>query len=382
MRNKIAILLFMVGSVLPVFSGTWLQRSSFGGVGRHRAVGVSIHNKGYIGLGHVNGTGVDISYKDWWEYDPASNSWTQKADFPIADHGAVAFSVDKKGYVGGGSYLNGEFWCYDPQMNTWTPIATCPITPGDMQGFNVGNKGYVYQYSEIAEYDPATNTWTQMADAPVSFMAWCCAFSVGSSGFIKSGASFYEFKPSQNTWIMRASCPGTMSNGSYAFSVDNKGYVTCGFSGGLSNVVDEVWSYNPGDDSWSYEGEFPGTSRRFPVAFAIGEKGYFGTGTNGVNMNDFWQFDLRNLGSFEEEISFEIYPNPSTEIVFVRFDATVFYGLEEPKVELIDVNGRVVRTIWPTAPEFSVEKRDLASGHYVLNVYSGKKIISKRVLFN
>ena len=40
----------------------WIQKSSFGGVGRHRAVGCATENKEYLGLGHVNGTGVDGGY--------------------------------------------------------------------------------------------------------------------------------------------------------------------------------------------------------------------------------------------------------------------------------------------------------------------------------
>ena len=40
------------------------------------AVGFSIGSKGYIGTGY-NGS----LYKDFWEYDPATNAWTQKADF-------------------------------------------------------------------------------------------------------------------------------------------------------------------------------------------------------------------------------------------------------------------------------------------------------------
>jgi hypothetical protein len=42
-------------------------------------VGFSIGNKGYLG------TGLDHDYpsykKDFWEYDPVANAWTQKADF-------------------------------------------------------------------------------------------------------------------------------------------------------------------------------------------------------------------------------------------------------------------------------------------------------------
>ena len=48
--------------------------------------------------------------KDFWEYDPATNAWTQKADFGgTARYGAVGFSIGSKGYIGTGSDLNGTF---------------------------------------------------------------------------------------------------------------------------------------------------------------------------------------------------------------------------------------------------------------------------------
>lgn len=77
-------LLTLVFCVIAIGSQAqyWIQKSSFGGVGRHRAVGCATENKGYLGLGHVNGTGVDISYKDWWEYDPSSDTWSQKQIIP------------------------------------------------------------------------------------------------------------------------------------------------------------------------------------------------------------------------------------------------------------------------------------------------------------
>src|SRR5207249_1321311 len=58
----------------------------------------SISSNGYIG------TGVDFNvnlYKDFWEYDPSANTWTQKADFGGSGRsGAVGFSIGSKGYIG------------------------------------------------------------------------------------------------------------------------------------------------------------------------------------------------------------------------------------------------------------------------------------------
>ena len=42
-------------------------------------------------------------YKDFWEYDPTANTWTQKADFGgTARKNAVGFSIGTKGYIGTG----------------------------------------------------------------------------------------------------------------------------------------------------------------------------------------------------------------------------------------------------------------------------------------
>ena len=44
-----------------------------------QAVGFSIGGKGYIGTGAI-WSPTWIYYKDFWEYDPVANTWTQKED--------------------------------------------------------------------------------------------------------------------------------------------------------------------------------------------------------------------------------------------------------------------------------------------------------------
>ena len=51
-------------------------------------------------------------FADFWEYDPSTNVWTQKADFGGgARSGAVGFSIGSKGYIGTGGA--NDFWEYD-----------------------------------------------------------------------------------------------------------------------------------------------------------------------------------------------------------------------------------------------------------------------------
>lgn len=363
------------------FGTPWIKKANFGGVGRHRAVGIAIANKGYMGLGHVNGTGVDISYKDWWQYDPASDTWTQKANYPVNNHGAVSFATSTRGYVGGGSALSNEFYEYNPITNTWSPIAPCLISPGDTQGFSVNEKGYVYQTNQLAEYDPNNNIWTMKTPAPVSFGSWSCSFSNNSSGFIKSGTNFYEYKPANDSWMQRATFPGLMSNGSSAFGRDGKGYVTCGYVGGLSIVTNEVWEFDPGSNEWKYICEFPGTSRRFPVAFSINGKGYFGTGTNGINLNDFWSFDFEPLETNENsEFSIYTYPNPVTSELIIKTGAPLLSN--NCKLTLFNLSGEKISEFDLNEETQTIENLEYINGIHIYTIHNDERIITTgKILF-
>ena len=70
-----------------------VQKADFGGGKRYAATGFTIGSKGYIG------TGSDGSKnrKDFWEYDPVANTWTQKVNLGgDARYAAVGFSVGER----------------------------------------------------------------------------------------------------------------------------------------------------------------------------------------------------------------------------------------------------------------------------------------------
>ena len=378
-KRVVAVFSFCFFSTV-LFANTWQQKPSCGGIGRHRGTGISIGNKGYMGLGHLNGTGVDVSYKDWWEYDPASNSWTQKANFPVAVHGATAFGTATHGYVGGGSSLTNQFYAFHPQSNTWTPIANCPFNPGDTQGFSVKNKGYVYIGNQLAEYNPVQDSWELKAVAPFNFANWSCSFATESSGFIKSGNKLVEYKPSSNQWILRANFPGLMTNGGAGFSIDGKGYVACGFSGPLSAVTDEVWEFNPGNNTWSTVSEFPGSPRRFHVAFAIHNRGYLGGGTDGTNFNDFWQF-FDNSMALQPTISIQdqlqVYPNPAIESLtfdFQSIDPSLWMACE---LRIFSATGHVISQQKITSHVMGINRNSLPAGIYYYTIQNAFNVVAK-----
>ena len=78
MKRSPLLYVFLFFSLNSAIAGDWIQKASFGGVARHRASGCATTNKGYMGLGHMNGTGINILYNYWWEYDPASMTSNKK----------------------------------------------------------------------------------------------------------------------------------------------------------------------------------------------------------------------------------------------------------------------------------------------------------------
>lgn len=382
--KKYLLLSITLLSFHSAFCQAWIQRTNFGGVGRHRASGFSIGNRGYIGIGHVNGNNINISYNDFWSYDPSSDSWTQIANYPVPNYGAIAFSTSTRGYIGGGAALNSEFYEYNPQTNLWTAIQNCPVAPGDQGCFSVNDKGYVIFGNALYEYDPATGNWTQKQFAPTTFATWCVGFSSGSSGYIKSNSGLYEYKPLYDLWVQRASFPGLASNSSGAFVRGGKAYIVSGFVGSLANVTSEVWEYNPGNNVWTRLNDFPGTSRRFSVAFTINDRGYFGTGTNGINLNDFWE--LNDNVSVNELTSTNVvihaFPNPATEFVRITLEHETITTGSIVEVKMYSTNGELVDETVMTANSCDIFRNTKADGIYIYYLLAdGKLLGSGKVIF-
>ncbi len=199
-------------------SNTWAQKANVGGSGRMDAVGFSIESKGYIGTGL--GTGGYL-LNDFWEYDPATNTWTQKANFGGSPrYGAVGFTISGKGYIGTGLGINSnysahyynDFWEYDPSTNTWTQKANFGGSARYYAvGFSIGTKGYIGTgldsnnvRNDFWEYDFTTNAWTQKANFGGSARENAVGFSIGTQGYIGIGQSFSGFD--NDFWQYTPSC--------------------------------------------------------------------------------------------------------------------------------------------------------------------------------
>lgn len=298
------------GSVMLSVSNTgnsWTQKNDLDGIARYGAVGFSIGNKGYIGTGWNSVT----RYKDFWEYDPATDAWTQKANFGnatgTARYGAMGVATATKGYIGLGNDATGfknDFWEYDPVANTWTQkLNFIGTARANAAAFELGGIIYVGtgedaggNTNDFYRYNPTSNTWLIRANFPGVVRRLAVGFATSTRGYMGTGftglvnlSDFYEYNPTLNTWTTKTPYAGGGVRDAVAFNIGNRGYIGTGF---ISTArVKTFWEYNPATDVWAKRADFGGTSRTGAVGFSIGSKGYIGTGNAGAATKDFWEYE-------------------------------------------------------------------------------------------
>jgi hypothetical protein len=317
----------------------WTQKADFGGGGVRNSSGFSVGDKGYIVGGLIHFPFSSTVYKKFlWEYNPATNIWLQKADFPISQGMAVgtAFSIGDKGYYGlgeNGNTITNNFWEYYPANDTWTQKSNCIISLGNPPAsFTINGKGYVHRI-DLVEYDPILNTWTQ-----------------------------------------KSSCPN-YNNFPWAFSIGNYGYIL--EDGNLSNNDGRMWRYDAASDTWVKIAAVPYTGGD-GVGFCIGTNGYYGTGSHGY---EFWEYypDSCDAGIVtqvkpveQSKPTVQVYPNPfKTQTTF-----SLSVELKNAVLKIYDISGREVKRVNFTGKQVSIEREGLQSGVYIYSLSTNTQVIA------
>jgi len=383
----------------------WTKKSDFGAFKRERAVGFAVNGKGYVG------TGIDTTEtvrKDWWEYDATLDTWTQKANLPgSVRRNAVGFPIGNKGYVGmgidsteafTGTILN-DFWEYNPGTNTWTQKANYPGSAGIgvyfATGFELDGKGFVccgkigadLYTDEFWEYKPLSDTWTKRADFPGGERYQLCSFVVNGKAYVGLGAEYntylrdiWEYQTATDTWIQKSDFAGGDRGSVTTFVISQRAFVCLGVDGGLKK---DLWEYDPFQDSWTARASYDGSERKGAVGFTINGKGYAGTGDGysgkKASMYEYTPVAIVGVEENASASTIEVFPNPVYDhfnIVSTQRDVTTYL--------LYSLDGRCVKTIFAGNENvLRVERNELASGVYVLSGVNeqGTMIVSQKVIF-
>ena len=390
------------------FASGWVQKADFGGIARHRTTAVAIENKAYIGLGHYNGAGINVLFNDWWEYDPSTNAWTQKADYMGGDcYHAVGFTIDNIGYVGTGrtsaigSVLVQDFFKYDPVTNLWAPIASFTGTARrGAVSFVLEGKAYIGtgesnsgRLGSFYKYDPILDTWTQIASFAGQDRTSSVGFSIGAFGYVGTGDlstgssnDFWQYDPSLDLWTQKANVGPFMRQESSGFELEGKGYILTGLDDFTGTDYSDVWEYDPTLDTWIQKEDFLGTSRRYLSSIVLNGYVYAGLGTNGVNFSDWWIYD-KYLSTLEQQLNqstISVYPNPTSEYFQLDLKLDDNFELNNTSLQLINSTGKIVKSTALTQNNTRVNTTDLNAGTYYYNIIykdtnlkTGKLIITK-----
>lgn len=385
------------------FTRSWYQRANHGGDARHRVVGFAIGNKGYIGGGHVN-SGTAVTYQDFWEYDPATNSWTQIADFGggLRYHSS-AFVIDGVAYVGCGEnathdYTN-DFWKYIPEVNTWFPVADMPGTPrrGGVS-FAINGKGYFGTgqsdegyHTNFFEYDPENDTWSSLADFPGEARTSAVSFVYEGKGYVGTGhifgaavKDFYAYDPLLDEWDTLADVSDTIRENAIGFCIDNKGYIGLG-DDNEGHDFDDLWAYDFDNDTWTRIEDFPGQKRRYGVTFEINNNIYLCSGTDGTNLKDLWVFapTLSIPEGVNERFQLTAYPNPSSDWIKITSPVNLDYFPEQLKILVTNSMGQTVMDRPFTNNGIELSKEDLGAGLFMVQIMNQEQVLQQtKIVFN
>jgi N-acetylneuraminic acid mutarotase len=132
-------------------------------------------------------------FNETWQYNPATDNWTKKADLPLARFGATGFSIGNKGYIVNGTFALGYLTSlleYDQSGNSWTFKANFPGQGRiESQCFVISGNAYVGggetspQLQDFYKYDQGNNSWSQIEDIPTSHELQN-SFSINSYGYV------------------------------------------------------------------------------------------------------------------------------------------------------------------------------------------------------
>ncbi|MFD2722146.1 T9SS type A sorting domain-containing protein [Hymenobacter monticola] len=239
---------------------TWTQKALYAGAHRVSATGFSIGGVGFLGLGQLtNGSSSAVLYA----YDVASNAWVRFSDFPLASgrYEAATFVANNRAYVTcgtDGSFNYRDCWEFNPLTDTWTQKANFGGSARAYpSAFSIGGEGYVGlgassgRFFDLWRFTPATNVWTRRADFPGGGRSGAVGFALGTVGYFGTGFNgsavfrdLWEYNPATDAWTQRAPFGGVASNGGVAAVVGSRAYV--GLGSDANNVALSSWfEYTP-----------------------------------------------------------------------------------------------------------------------------------------
>jgi N-acetylneuraminic acid mutarotase len=429
-NQTVIIFLGVLFSIALRSQVSWTQKTNFGGTARYGTVAFTVGTKAYVLAGR------DFANRnDLWEYDPSKDTWTQKTAFAgAARYQAIAFTIGNKGYVGTGaagssfpfSPVFNDLWEYDPALDSWTQKANCPGSARfGAVAFAVGGKAYVgtgftdnfpYFLNDFWEFNPAglsngldihgnpMGEWTQKNNFGGSARMEAVAFSIGDKGYLGTGGNymsstllyndFWEYDAVADLWTQKTNFGGTGRSLAVGFSMSNKGYI--GIGGDFnSQSYPDFWEFDPTDISngldgnnnpmgaWVTIANFGGASRWLASAFSIVDTGYVATGGNFTpTYNDLWAYGPAPSPPDLTGIKNNVTGNTITVIPRIGEGEFKVLGPENTirKINVYCVTGEKIYSTVTNSRVLTLDLSPFTDGIYVIQVETGTQLTRNKII--
>lgn len=226
--------------IYDAFTDTWSEGAPLPITGGVDHANVAALNGKFYFLGGIR-IGTSFVTGSAFEYDPAANTWTERATMPTPRGASGVAVLGGRIYVAGGLAAGGasvnNFEAFDPAGNTWAVLAPMPAARDHLTAQVVGGKFYAIAgrrsgvlFNVNEEYDPAAGAWRARAPIPTArgglgsgTIAGRIQVFGGEGSSTPEGtfAQNEEYDPAGDTWRTLAPMP-TPRHGLYGATVDGK----------------------------------------------------------------------------------------------------------------------------------------------------------------
>lgn len=226
-------------------NATFTRRANFPGTFQSRAIQFSLGGKFYTGTS-IRAANGSNSPTGWYEYDPATDKWTQKNNVSISSvsgsyqggSSGVMYVANGKGYFGlsTGFTAQKELWEYDPASDKWVRIAT-----------NLTN---------------SLSSFTIHSQVQINTKVYLIGQELGTNSVIR----FYEYDITSRTFTQKAVPSGTSNSFNGLVGLNNTVY--------FYNLLNKTSfaQYNAGNDSWTNVSAGLPTSSGIQLLQSVGGK--------------------------------------------------------------------------------------------------------------
>ncbi|TRX48286.1 hypothetical protein FNH22_29370 [Fulvivirga sp. M361] len=274
--------------------------------GAINGTGFVLNGEIYFGTGRIGNGNITSTF---YKYSAGSDTWTELVSNNTipARAGAFGFEAGGKGYVLGGS-SGTDFWEYDPVTNNWTQKKDYPnssllfpviLTLGSDVYLCTGFQNFISR--EVWRYSITNDDWMQMNDFGGVKRGAAVGFVIDDVGYAGQGYDFdtntrlndfWSYNQSSDSWDqVGAPVPSANMEGGIGFSLNGNGYIGLGRNGNTG--IKDFWKYNPSQDNWDLLTEFVGSATLAAQVFVVGKRAYIINGSSFNNSEDFvelWEF--------------------------------------------------------------------------------------------